>query len=92
MTDETTGDLLKSVIRTVVPALVGLVTSWLARSGLHLEASTADSLTLLLVAVFTAGYYALVRWLTQRWAWMGWFLGYPANPTYRPRHAAASRE
>ncbi|MBL3699223.1 hypothetical protein [Leucobacter luti] len=83
---ETVGDVLKALVRTVVPAVVGLVLSYLAQAGLQLDAATAESVTLLFATIFTASYYALVRALSQRWAWFGWLLGYPTNPTYEPRH------
>lgn len=87
MADETVGDLMKSLIRTAVPALVGLLLALLARAGLHLEPATAESITLLLATLFTAAYYAVIRALSVRWSWVGWLLGYPTNPTYEPRHA-----
>lgn len=86
MEDQTVGDVLKSLIRTVVPALVGLLLALLAQWGLHLDPATTESVTLLLATVFTAAYYAAVRALSARWSWFGWLLGYPTNPTYEPRH------
>lgn len=87
MATETVGDVLKSLVRTVVPAVVGLVLSWFATADLQFDAEVTESLTLLFAAVFTALYYALVRWLSERWPGVGWLLGYPTNPTYEPRHA-----
>ncbi len=87
MADETVGDVLKSLIRTVVPAVVGLLLFLLAQWGMSLDPATAESITLLLATVFTAAYYTGVRALSVRWPWFGWLLGYPTNPTYEPRHA-----
>lgn len=83
---ETVGDALKALVRTIVPLIVGYLLGLAALAGVGLPAGTSQLLELILTAVFTAGYYALVRWLSSRWAWFGWLLGYPTNPTYEPRH------
>ncbi|UOR02050.1 hypothetical protein MUN77_01580 [Leucobacter allii] len=91
MTSQTPGtvrDALVALVRTVVPVIVGSLLSLAAQAGLHIDASTSELLTLILVAVCTAAYYALIRALSTRWAWVGWFLGYPTDPTYEPRHSA----
>lgn len=87
-TPPTVGDALKALIRTVVPAIVGYLLALLAQLGLGLPPGTSQLLDLILTAVFTAAYYALIRWLQTRWPWIGWLLGYPTAPTYEPRHAA----
>ena len=81
-TPATVGDALIALLRTVVPTVVGYILALLAQSGLGLPAGTSAILDLLLTAVFTGAYYALVRWLSTKWAWVGWFLGWPVNPTY----------
>lgn len=87
LAQETVGDVLKALVRTVVPALVGLLLSLFAQWGLQVDSATSESITLLLATVFTAAYYALVRALAARWAGFRWLLGYPTNPTYEPRHS-----
>ena len=73
-------------MRTVVPAIVGYL---LAPSRRRLRAAPGGTAAdLILTAVFTAAYYALIRWLQARWPWVGWLLGYPTSPSYEPRHAA----
>lgn len=81
-TPATVGDALIALLRTVVPTVVGYILALLAQSGLGLPAGTSAILDLLLTAVFTGTYYALVRWLSTKWSWVGWFLGWPTNPTY----------
>jgi tetrahydromethanopterin S-methyltransferase subunit C len=72
-------DLLRSIIRTGVPALVGVVVGWLARRGLDVDDVIAQQAVTWLTGV---AYYALVRFaerLGPRW---GWLLGAPGAPTY----------
>lgn len=78
------GDGVISVIRTVVPVLVGAVLTWLAsRLGIVLgEQSSAELVSGLVAVATTAGYYALARWAESRWPAAGWLLGVPAAPTY----------
>lgn len=86
-THETVGDALKALVRTIVPLIVGYLLGLLALAGIGLPPGSSQLLELILTTVFTAAYYALVRWLSTRWEWVGWLLGYPTNPTYEPRHA-----
>lgn len=82
MNTTTVGALLIALVRTVVPVVVGAAIATLASWGLVLPEETAVLLHALLVAVFTAAYYTLVRLLSAKWAWFGWLLGYPADPAY----------
>lgn len=83
-TPETVGDAMIALVRTVVPSAVGYVLSLLALAGLGLSDQAMGLLTLILTTAMTAAYFAAVRWLSARWAWFGWLLGYPTNPTYTP--------
>lgn len=74
-----------SVIRTVVPIIVGVLLGWAAKIGLNLpEGAAAEIVT---VAV-SAGYYALARVLEQQWPTIGrWALslGFDlGRPWYAP--------
>jgi hypothetical protein len=71
--------LLPSLIRTVVPLLVGILITWAAKAGLNLA---EGDVTALLTALITAVYYATVRLIEQKFPAAGWLLGYPAAPTY----------
>lgn len=83
MKDETIGDALIALVRTVVPMIVGWVLARLA-----LPAEVAPQLELILTALLTALYYSTVRALSAKWPRFGWLLGYPVDPHYEPRHAA----
>lgn len=87
-TSATVGDALIALVRTVVPAIVGYLLALLAQAGFGLPPGAAPLADLILTAVFTAAYYALIRWLQAKWSWVGWLLGYPTSPSYDPRHAA----
>lgn len=81
-----------SVIRTVVPWIVGILLTLAAQRGLDLPESVA---TEVVTAVVSAVYYALVRLAEVRLSplW-GWLLGLPKAPlygspdAYQARHAA----
>lgn len=83
MKDESIGDALIALLRTVVPMVVGWVLARLA-----LPPDVGAQVELLMTAVITAGYYALIRALSARWRGFGWLLGYPSDPHYEPRHSA----
>lgn len=70
-----------SRIRTVVPALVGVLLTWLQRRYgivVHLDPSWLA----VLVVIVTGLYYDLVRRLEAWKPELGWLLGYPSPPTY----------
>lgn len=72
-------DFLASLIRTGVPILVGVVTSWLARRGLDIDEA---EITAWLTPTLIGGYYFGVRSLERRFPWIGWLLGLPKQPGY----------
>jgi hypothetical protein len=75
-----------SVVRTVVPVLVGLLVSSLANIGATLDNATA---TVFVEAVVVAAYYAIARVLETKVApAFGWLLGAPKPPTYPTQDAA----
>lgn len=79
----TVRDLIASVFRTVVPAVVGFVLTLLARKwGVIIDDNTSTSLTAALVVVVTAVYYSVVRILEAQFPWLGILLGWKATPTY----------
>jgi hypothetical protein len=76
-------DKLVSVIRTLVPVVVGAILSWLlVHVGLNLSVDAAgmDAITVGIIAV----YYSAVRLAEQKWTWLGWLLGVPKQPVYTP--------
>ena len=72
-------DYFASVIRTIVPIVVGVVTSWLARQGLNIEEA---EITAWLTPTLIGGYYVAVRSLERKFPWLGWLLGLPKQPGY----------
>ncbi|HEU4566846.1 MAG TPA: hypothetical protein VFR99_02365 [Marmoricola sp.] len=85
-------DYLLSLIRTAVPAAVGLVLAWLAREfGIVLPADLSAELTLAAAGLAIGAYYAAVRALEVRWPWVGRLLGAQGQPTYgRPASDAGA--
>lgn len=76
-------DMFTSIIRTWVPTMVGAVLSWLAVQGVELDAGTEQSLVIGLTGALTAVYYALARFLEQRFSWAGYLLGSKKQPSYK---------
>jgi len=75
------GDYGTSVVRTVVPFLVGYAVSLAARWGFDIDAS---EVTPIVTVVVGAAYYAGVRYLEQNHPEVGKALGKAATPAYTP--------
>lgn len=75
-------NIATSVIRTVVPAIVGAVVAWLVARGVEVDPATEAQLVAALTALLTGVYYALVRLAERRWPEAGWLLGTAKQPTY----------
>lgn len=75
--------VLSSIVRTVVPVIVGWLLSLPVVNALGI---TADVLVPLVQAIVTAGYYVAVRvvevYVTPR---AGWLLGLARTPEYQAR-------
>lgn len=75
-----TRDLLASVLRTLVPYIVGIIMTQLAEIGLgDFPSSAVEQLVTLGLAI---GYYSLARFLEQKYSTLGWLLGLPSMPVY----------
>lgn len=76
-------DLWTNFARTVVPLIVGGATTWLTVRGVELDPTATASLSLFLMALFTAVYSILVN-LLQRVGSTKWglLLGSTLVPTY----------
>lgn len=83
-------DYLLSLIRTAVPAGVGIALGWLTARGLTLDEASSAALTAAATGIATAVYYAVVRAAETRWPWLGVLLGAPRAPVYQPRSEARS--
>lgn len=84
MTDEPTpnGNLLPSLIRTVVPYLVGLVVTWLTSFGVAVPEETQGALSALLAFAIGTAYYLVVRIFERRKPSVGVLLGIAKTPAY----------
>jgi hypothetical protein len=63
--------MLASIVRTVVPVVVGVLLGWAAKVGLNLPSGAVFEIV---TVVLTAVYYALARWVEQTWPNVGRFL------------------
>lgn len=69
-----------SIIRTVVPIIVGAIGGSALKVGLHLDTVLMTDLATTLVG---GAYYAVVRWLETRYSSrFGWLLGKASAPKY----------
>ena len=75
----TRSDQLVALVRTFVPAVVGLLLAALAKINANVD---NDALAALVDAVFVGGYYTVVRFLEAHWPALGVLLGIPRQPTY----------
>jgi hypothetical protein len=72
--------LVASVIRTLVPVIVGQVASWLLLAHVVLPVAALTGLTAFVGGLLTAIYYVGVRVLEQQWPSLGILLGLPSSP------------
>lgn len=75
-------DRAASIIRTFVPALIGLLVAWLGQRGIILPEGLVQGAAELVAFVAFAGWYVLVRALEERRPGYGWLLGVPRKPVY----------
>lgn len=72
--------LLLSLVRTVVPVIVGLLIAGAAKIGVDVD---SDQLSALIDSVVVGAYYTLGRLLEQHVSpHFGWLLGAPKQPEY----------
>lgn len=75
--------LALSLLRTFAAIVAGFLITLLVTHGLNVDPSASTELSELLTALFTAGYYLLVRVLEHFVsAHFGWLLLAPAAPSY----------
>jgi len=75
----TLSDYGRSIIRTVVPLVVGSIVGWFATRGVEIDASTIIPLV---DAAIAGLYYAAIRAAEQRWPNAGLMLGARGAPSY----------
>jgi hypothetical protein len=73
-------DLLLSVVRTTVPAVVALILAGLTKVGIDIDGALLSGLV---DGLLVGGYYAAARFLESKWSWFGVLLGWKAQPTYK---------
>jgi ABC-type phosphate/phosphonate transport system permease subunit len=69
----------RSLIRTIVPIVVGALVGWLATRGIEVDAAVIIPAVDGIVAAL---YYAAIRAAEQKWPSAGWLLGAPGAPSY----------
>lgn len=75
------GNAAPSIVRTVVPLLVGWLISLPVTAALGLDETTVTGLV---TVALSALYYVAVRSLERRWPGVGVLLGSARQPTYVP--------
>lgn len=73
--------MLPSIIRTVVPLIVGWLLSIPVVAGLGIDQSALETLFSTLISIV---YYVVVRQIEKYYPKAGILLGYPAAPSYTP--------
>ena len=74
-----------SIVRTIVPVIVGAIASYLITLGVTLQEDVMAALSVIITAAATAIYYIAIRWLEQKFPKIGILLGYAAVPeSYTP--------
>lgn len=89
-----------SFVRTLVPVAVGQIAAYLATIGIELPEDVMAAVTVILGFIITALWYTAVRFLEQKWPWIGVLLGWattpdgytPAKDRHQPRALAAGDE
>lgn len=75
----TRNDQLVALVRTVVPAVVGLLLAAAAKANIDIDGAALNGIV---DAVVIGLYYLAVRQLERRWPKFGVLLGVPKQPTY----------
>ncbi|TDE40484.1 hypothetical protein E1295_31795 [Nonomuraea mesophila] len=75
-------DLIRSWIRTAVPAGVGGLAAWLGTKGLDVDPADALAVGAGVASAATVVYQAIVSTLQRRWPVVGVLLGSTKSPTY----------
>lgn len=76
--------LWDSIVRTVVPIIVGAVIGWAVSQGIELDPKFELSLTAAITAAFQGAYYIAVRLLEKYVSpKFGWLIGLAKQPEYK---------
>ena len=74
-------DMRTSIVRTVVPVIVGILLTQATKAGIHFD-EKGTSLTEVVTVVVTSLYYSIARWAEAIKPKLGWLLGKPSKPQY----------
>lgn len=74
--------MIASLTRTVVPLLVSYIVGGLAAIGIDVTDDVRSWLAGAIGTLIAAGYYAVARWLEQRYTWASKLLGSTQQPLY----------
>lgn len=78
--------LYDSLVRTIVPIIVGAVLGWFVSNNITLDPEVELSLTIAITGAFQGIYYAAVRLFeTYVSPKFGWLLGLAKTPEYTPK-------
>lgn len=78
---ETFSALWASIVRTIVPIIVGSVLGWFTAVNVPVDPEFEGALTVLLTLLLTTAYYVAVRLFeTYISPKLGWLLGYAKSP------------
>jgi heme/copper-type cytochrome/quinol oxidase subunit 1 len=74
--------IFTSIVRTMVPYIIGGLVSFLTTLGVQAELEFVAGLTSLLTLVFGTIYYIAARFVETKYPDLGWLLGVPVQPKY----------
>lgn len=75
-------DLFTSLIRTLIPMVVGWLVAYLAGKSITIDETNVAMLTNALGLIAGFVYYAAARLLELKWPKLSWLLGSPKLPMY----------
>jgi hypothetical protein len=76
-------NLFTSIVRTLVPYLVGFVVSVFTAQGLEVSQDLQVQLASFMTFAFGGLYYVLVRLMARKFPQLEWLLGVPVKPVYK---------
>lgn len=81
---EASPNVLKGMIRTVVPYVIGLLVTWLGSKGINLPEDVQAQLSAAITVAIGSVWYGVVRKLEKTNPDFGWLLGVKGAPVYLP--------
>lgn len=75
-------DIITSIIRTIVPMIVGAIVAFFATKGITFDEQFRANMIGVLQLIFSALYYITARALETKVPRLGWLLGSVKQPGY----------